>query len=170
MNHTDDDGARGDAAGLDPATGHLTFSSPAIEISPGGTRERFESSDWFARFESLTQNPPWALYGFRDFRSQGERLAGSLCFRESALQWITLAIQRAEFGSSWSDFSKEKELARQAAHDAWLAPRLAGATPTRTLTLGYPSSEWTFAWGAVHSGWDVKNGLAEIVVRYRRSA
>src|SRR5262245_60926798 len=117
-------------AAIDVANGHVRFSSPQLEIAPDWTLDAFMASPLFKQFESLTQNPPWALYGFRDFEAAHERWAGSICFQAGALQWITLSMLRAEFGTSWADFSKEKELRRQLAHDEWLMPQLAQSTPT----------------------------------------
>lgn len=153
---------------IDAKTGRVTFESPQLSLSAALTLDAFEASPGFARFEAMNRNPPWALFGFRDFEAARERWAGLLSFREDPIQWITLIAQRPELGTSWADFSTQKERARQALHNEWLAAQLGEPPPTRTQIAGVTTWEWAFPWGHVHSGWDVKNGTTEIVVSYGR--
>jgi hypothetical protein len=64
---------------------------------------------------------------------------------------ISLMDADPRFGTSWTDQSYEKELARKASHDAWLSQAL-------------PQPE--VSWGSVWSGYDEKGGFSDIVVKY----
>ncbi len=156
------------AYAIDVTTGMLTILQPALVIGPGLTQEAFRASPLGAASEELTRNPPWLLFGFRHAEAGGERFAGHCCFHGEQVEFVTLTVERPEFGSSWAEFSKEKEKARQEHHNTWLLTQLHDHPATHTLWLDTPTWEWAFPWGRVYSGWDVKNGTTEIVIRYRR--
>jgi hypothetical protein len=65
-----------------------------------------------------------------------------------------MMISSAEFGSSWSDWSREKEEKRKLLHDAALK-RMLGPGP------------YELPWGTVWSGYDDKSGFSSVVVTYR---
>ena len=54
--------------------------------------------------------------------------------------------------TSWSDWSRERELARKEAHDKWL-----------NEVIGTRRS---FPWGSVSSDFDAKTGGSEITIEY----
>jgi hypothetical protein len=74
----------------------------------------------------------------------------SLCFFSGKLIHINLSALGAQFGSSWDDFTEEKELARVKETKAWLAQN--------NLKTG------TYSWGTVDCGYDQKaaSGYAAI--------
>jgi hypothetical protein len=74
-----------------------------------------------------------------------------LWFHGQRLTMISLMDADPRFGTSWTDQSYEKELARKASHDAWLSRAL----PQREVS-----------WGSVWSGYDEKGGFSDIVVKY----
>jgi len=86
------------------------------------------------------------------FRSAGLDLLVVLWFRGQQLTMVSLMDPDPRFGTSWADYSGEKEMARKASHDAWLARALA---PDRNAS-----------WGSVWSGYDERGGFSDIVVKY----
>ena len=76
----------------------------------------------------------------------------NLCFRLGLLDSISIAASDAELGSSWSDWSEEKERTRAERTAAWLAAQ------------GYVSG--TFTWGEIWAGYDAKAGSGSAVIRY----
>lgn len=150
---------------IDPETGRLTISMPASAIDADLTREGLDVSPLGERCERVLRNPPWETTGFR-VRLGEERFAGVICFKEGKMVHFTLMTQRPEFGTSWSDFSQEKEKARQAFHNKWLREQLPGIEPEHLAFDSMPTWEWAFGWGRIISGWDPKNGTTEIAVIY----
>ena len=85
----------------------------------------------------------------------GHSFAWSLWFHGSFLRRVSIQCADAEFGSSWSDWSKERELARKRFHDSLLQS-----------VLGKDWNHQRFSWGAVDSGYDPKGGFSSIGVTY----
>lgn len=158
------------SAAPDIIAGRIAVTEPAVEIAAELALEAMLAGPLGPRTERTHRNPPWSVHGFRSIRIGAERFSGSLCFREGVLQFVTLATNRPEFGTSWNDFSVEKEKARHRFHTTWLKGLLAGLEPTESTGSFQPCEvvEWTFGWGRISSGWDVKNGLAEVAVVYAR--
>ncbi len=75
----------------------------------------------------------------------GQAIAMSLCFFAQQLDRITVAvIDDKLYGSSWDDSSPEKEHARAAATQRWLAD------------VGYAVGK--YSWGSVYAGTDPQTG------------
>ena len=142
---------------LDAQTGKLSFDDPAITISPGFTKAEFLSSSLAANARPGNQNHPWVRFAFQPIQARGETWAGDVCFQNDRLYSVSLSIVRKEFGSSWEDWSEEKELARKALHDHVLFE-----------LLGRTAEEYRFAWGTVSSTYDQKGGESSIHLQYAR--
>ncbi len=67
---------------------------------------------------------------------------------------VNMMITGPEYGSTWSDWSREKEDKRELRHDAVLKQ-----------VLGPGPHE--FSWGDIRPGHDSKGGFSGIVVTYR---
>lgn len=77
----------------------------------------------------------------------------SLYFYGQQLEAAELMYSGSELGSSWADWSLEKERKRKQIHDEWL-----------TKVLGkWPCS---FSWGEISSEYDPKGGYSSIFIRY----
>lgn len=141
---------------IDPQTGAVQFDQPAVAITRDLTQEQFLAGPLGAIASPLNQNAPWARFAYKGVTSGGETWAGDLCFQGDRLYSVSLAVNRREFGSSWDDWSEQKELARKAFHDEWL-----------TTFFGRPAEEYRFAWGTVSSTYDAKGGGSALHVVYK---
>jgi hypothetical protein len=141
------------SGGFDARTGTLTTDDGAA-IGASLTRGAFLTSPLAAGAEPLVVNEPhvsWSVarpIGGRPFRV-------GLYFEGERLTMVVAALDEASFGSSWEDWSREREDARKAAHEAWLA----GFDPSIGDGRDYP-------WGFVSSIFDDRSGGSEIVIRY----
>lgn len=137
---------------INPADGVLTFQEPSVRIGPGLKLREFLDADW-AQGRDLVVNGPW-----HSRKLDGEYRSGSLTFfvvlyfQSERLARIDFCASDPKFGTSWADYTEEKERQRQRSHDAWLSE-----------CLGDGRSFW---WGAVWSGIDQKAGGSSIVISY----
>ena len=103
-------------------------------------------------------------HGWRDLRNgyvwyklpsvviEGEEIGMSLCFFHGRLSMVTLAVIDDRFGTSWSDWSEEKERARTAATEGWLD------------RIGFPVGK--YPWGLIFAEFDHRGGGGGGGVRY----
>ncbi len=141
------------STGFDPSSGTLTTGADEA-IGPDLTREAFLESPLGSGAELLISNPPnasWVLsrtLGGRPFRV-------GCYFVGQRLEMVVLALDDSRFGTSWTSWSREGELARKAAHDAWLAE----ADPS----IGESRS---YGWGFVQSVYDDHTSGSQIAIVY----
>ena len=138
---------------FDASTGTLTFDRPRTAIAPSLTRDQFLGSALADGAATHIENEPyhsWKLNG--TFLTAGLELLVVLWFRRQQLAMVSLMDSDDRYGTSWADYSFEKEMARKASHDAWLSRTLG---PYRA-----------FSWGNVWSGYDDRASFSDIRVRY----
>ena len=139
---------------INPDDGVLTFEKPSARIGPGLTRSSFLSADWARGARDSVVNEPWHSWQLDGkYRSGSVPFAVVLYFHGNRLASIDFCHSDDKFGTSWDDFSEEKEAQRQKSHDAWLAECLG---PRRS-----------FPWGTVWSGVDPKAGGSSIFISYK---
>jgi hypothetical protein len=139
--------------GFDPATGALATDAGEA-IGPTLMRSEFLASSLAAGAELLIANKPHASWSVRRVIG-GRSFALGLYFEDERLTMVVAALDDPSFGRDWSDWSRENELRRKAAHEAWLG----GFDPAIGAGRDYP-------WGFVSSALDERSGGAEIVIRY----
>jgi hypothetical protein len=138
---------------FDASTGILSFERPAVVISPAMTRAAFLASPLAEGATSHIKNEPfhsWKLKG--SYRSAQLDLLVVVWFRDEKLTMISLMDPDSRYGTSWEDYSLEKEMKRKASHDAWLSRVL----PSQT----------DYSWGSVRSDYNDRGAFSEIVVKY----
>ena len=140
---------------IDSRDGRITIDAPSMIITSGMTRDQFLGSAVANIATPLNQNTPWSRYAFKPVTIQGERWAADICFNAGRLYSVNLSIMRPEFGSSWSDWSEERELARKRFHDSLLES-----------ILGGDWREQRFTWGGVYSAYDQKGRGSSIGITY----
>jgi hypothetical protein len=129
---------------LDPESGALEFTEPALRISP--------TDPEYAQASDLVTNESSRSWSVASCVSGEMRFSVSVYVRDDRLAMVRLTNIDPKFGTSWSEWSQQQEAARQAAHDAWLDRHLG---PRRD-----------FAWGTVSSVYDQKAGESTIVIKY----
>jgi len=141
---------------IDRDTGTITFDEPPVVITADLTRDRFLAEPWAASAKDHVVNEPWHSWSLPDDCVSGEiRFGVTLFFHEQSLHSVNLFVVDEQFGTSWSDWSEDKERARADAGDAWLK-----------MSLGRKRS---FGWGSVGSHYDPKSAFASINVLYGSS-
>src|SRR5215475_15239391 len=138
---------------IDKYTGELFIDSAAVGIGPRCTRKDFVSSILSSESRVLVKNEPYCSFSVGSHKISGLRFIVSLSFYGDILESIELTHDDEEPGSSWSDWSEEKELKRKRIHDQWLTS-LHGRTSHR------------HSWGAIWSGYDPRSGSSSITIRY----
>jgi hypothetical protein len=103
----------------------------------------------FGQHSNTTSNG-YTWYSLPVLKDGEFNISISLCFYSGKLIHINLSALGAQFGSSWDDFTEEKEFARVKETNAWLAQN--------NLKTG------TYSWGTVYCGYDQKaaSGYAAI--------
>jgi hypothetical protein len=89
-----------------------------------------------------------------------------LHFWGEQLRGYSLWLDDPRYGTSWDDYSEEKQLAQRDAHDAWLVATLDPGE--REPSPRGPELRYTFPWGEVYSTFDARGGSSPIGVRFRR--
>ncbi len=143
---------------LNPTTGEVILATTKLCLGPHLTRTEFLVSAVGQHASPGTINPPWANYGSAFAVDEVGPFPADLTvqFKDEALLWLTIMNLSPEFGTSWEDWSREKEDARRRAHDAWL----------RASDL--PPGRYRFA--EVWSDYSDKDALSKIVIRYATGA
>ena len=138
---------------IDPQTGIISFEQPLVQFGPALTRTEFLSAPWAIEAADFIVNEPW-----HSWKLGGPHLSGSvpfvivLFFHGEDLKMVDFAHSDPKFGTSWDDYSVEKEMNRKASHDQWLS-----------ACIGLQRA---FPWGSVWSGYDERGGGSSIFVRY----
>jgi hypothetical protein len=138
---------------INPETGSLSFQDPIVEIGPALTRSEFRSASLSEDAADWVINEPW-----RSWKIAGVCVAESipfivvLYFHGERLAMIDLCHSDPKFGTSWNDYSLEKEMSRKASHNRWLAASL--------------GTQRTFPWGSAQSEYDQRSGGSSIIIRY----
>jgi hypothetical protein len=135
---------------IDSATGQIRLPLDRIQIGSSLTREQFLASPLAERCRELVCNEPYCSFALPTVQFNNHTFAWSLWFCGSVLQRVLIQCADVEFGSSWSDWSEEREKSRKQLHDSLI----------RSL-LGQD-----FSWGSVYSDYDSKSGFSSIGVVY----
>jgi hypothetical protein len=140
---------------IDTATGELLLSSSGARIGPRLTRAEFFAAPWAAAATQDVVNEPWARYNLLVGAGEVGPFPAAITFQfhGDALFFIEIVDASPEFGLSWESWSEEKEGARRAAHDRWLAS--SGTKPGK------------FPWGELASVHDDRQSLSTIFLDYR---
>ena len=138
---------------IDKSTGAIRFTEWPCPVTPDTTRTAFLTSPLAVGAEPEVQNGPWFSWRLAPPECVEGGWFTSLHFHNDTLWQVSMAIGGAEYGSSWSDWSEEKENKRRLRHDAaltqWLGPE-----------------PYQFPWGKIWSGYDGKGGFSSITVTY----
>jgi hypothetical protein len=140
---------------INPSTGTIKLPAKTIVVSGQLTREQFLSSTLANQSQVLVRNEPHCSFKLPSVSFDGHFFAWNLWFHGSTLQRVSIACADSQFGSSWSDWSEDKEQARKQFHD-----HLINSTFGERLGNGH------FPWGSVESIYDERSGGSSVEVIY----
>ena len=134
-------------------TGSITLPEIGAVISSSLSRSQFLQTAAFSAASVSVRNEPWCSFRLPSIPQPDTELFISLQFHGEQLLSLDLSHGAARFGTSWAEWSEQRELARKAFHERWLVSEL-------LLHLG------DYSWGAISSYYDANGGFSFITVRY----
>jgi hypothetical protein len=137
---------------IDVCTGVIAF--PRLPLGAHSTRTELLASPLADGAKIVVENDPWWTYGLPVQPLGGREFAVMLSFEGEELRAVYLTDTDPRFGTSWDDYSEEKEQARKRQHDRWLRQSLGRGRP------------WRFPWGTLDSVYDPRSGSSMIAVDY----
>ena len=138
---------------IDEKSGEIVIESIPLRIGHRLSRAEFLSRPVGKSARIAVKNEPFCSYNIGTHEVSGLVFNVTVYFHDELLESVSMNSVNDELGTSWSDWSEEKELKKKEIHDAWL----------KNL-LGRASSD--YKWGEVWSGYDSKTGSSSIEIRY----
>jgi hypothetical protein len=137
------------------ATGSITFKNEAMTVGSSLTRSNFLTSALGRISKVNVENEPHCSYStvIPADALMSLPVGLTLYFYHQQLECVSIVASDSRFGSSWNDWSEEKEKDRKRFHDQWLVE-----------TIGTTSAQ--FPWGQLSSDYDGKSGFSAIHLRY----
>lgn len=146
---------------LDPSTGDLRL--PEGRLGRDLTRGAFLSSPLKQTVKHASDADPWtASYALGVRSLAGVSFAVQVGFAGERLAGYSLVDVDPRFGTSWDDWTEEKQLALRDHHDGWLVSQL-GSPSSRALG---DELHYEFPWGRVWSTFDRRGGGCSIGVSF----
>jgi hypothetical protein len=149
--HVNDKSVTG-SEGIDPASGSLITAQGRIE--PIITKSEMLASAFFHSGNWTNEAAGWYAAQTQTIVAAGEEFACTLRFHFEDLHSVELMNMDPLYGTSWDDYSLEKEAARNQRHEQWL-----------NATIGRKRA---YRWGKVWCNIDTKGGFAGIWIHYNR--
>jgi hypothetical protein len=150
---------------IDPLTGALVLGGGRIDRGVSPSALLASPLGAHATREDLPAGWTHVYLGSGD--SDGKALGVQLHFEGGRLYGYSVSLTDARYGTSWDDYSEEKQIAKRDAHDAWLVASLGQGT--REPSPCGPELRYALPWGDVWSTFDARGGSTSIGVRFRRT-
>jgi hypothetical protein len=148
---------------IDHQTGALTL--PTGTIGQDVTRTVFLASPVGAHSRCDDMHNGW-MHFYPGVQTLDELVFGvRVVFEGERLDSYSLWLDDPRYGTSWDDYSEEKQLAMRDAHDRWLVAQLGPGE--RIPSPRGPELHYAFPWGEVWSTFDAKGGSTSTIVRFR---
>ena len=138
---------------IDEQTGCIALPEMGAVISPVLSRSQFLQMPAFSGAAVSVSNEPWCSYILAGIAQPETELSITFQFHGEQLLSLGLMHGAARFGSSWADWSEERELARKSFHERWLVREL-GVQPG------------DYSWGSISSHYDNRGGFSSITIQY----
>ncbi len=149
---------------LDPSNGDLRL--PQGRLGRDLTRAAFLSSPLKQAIQNTSDPDPWTVsYNLGPRSLSGVLLAVRVGFAGERLAGYSLVAVDPRFGTSWDDWSEEKQLAQRDHHDAWLVSQLG---PPSSRVMG-DELHYELPWGSAWSTFDRRGGGSSIGVSFLES-
>lgn len=133
--------------------GEFKLKSGAV-LSGALTRSEFLSSFEGGSSSTVVENEPHHSFKFKD---EDESIIIVVCFKGENLNTVEFCLDDPKYGSSWSEWSEEKEMKRKKDHETWLK--------TKGLAHGK-----VYSWGCVKSVYDQRAGCSTVVVSFHNGS
>src|SRR5258708_34639045 len=101
-------------------TGVITLPEIGASIASGLSRSQFLEAPEFSGASVFVENEPWCSFRLPAIRQTYTDLTLIVQFHAEELVSLELCHGAACFGTSWENWSEERELARKAFHARWL--------------------------------------------------
>lgn len=105
---------------IDVTTGNILVESINFLVGPSLTREEFLTSPLAIASRASAKNEPRCSFIAKAQRIAGHPFIIAFYFNGSVLTDLELSSDDNKFGTSWEDWSEERELERKKFHDTWL--------------------------------------------------
>ena len=138
---------------IDPTTGRAAFHELGCALGPTLTRAQFLRMPVAAASTPGDRHGGWSRYQLPAMPQRDTELYAVLHFDGERLASLDLLHSAARFGTSWAEWTQEREQARKTFHEQWLAAE-----------LRLPCGE--YPWGTVSSCYDPHGGASLIVISY----
>ena len=137
---------------IDIKTGAISFPMWSESICPSTTRDEFLESTLSNNSIINVKNEPHCSWRLKPIEWNGKKWYITAYFHGNHLNMIHIGAGSPEFGTSWDDWSEEKEQFRKQYHEQILKEEL-GPPP------------YDFTWGIVKSIYDSKGGASSIIIQ-----
>jgi hypothetical protein len=139
---------------INKSTGEIQFPGEPWAFGPATMREDFVLSAIGRQSQpaSRIHNDSFTL---PKVEIRGHPFYRILYFLGGCLHQMFMGSTHVQFGQSWNDWSREKEMARKRFHDSLLAE-----------IFGEVKERYEFPWGSVASYYDIKGDASQIVITY----
>ena len=138
---------------IDPATGRIAFHALRFTPGPKLTRAEFLRMPVAAASTPGDRHGPWSRYQLPVVPQRDTELYAVLHFEAERLASLDLFHSAERFGRSWAEWTQQRELARKAFHEHWLAAELG-------------LKEGRYRWGEIRSVYDPRGGASLISITY----
>lgn len=136
---------------IDDKTGEIILTG-GVKIGPSLSKDELLASSLKDKAEPWGVHEPFYHCRIIAATCDGTPFVFILSFGEGNLYEVSLTYDSAEFGSSWEDWSEERERNRKRKHDEFL--RKSGIV------------HQIYGWGRVDSLFDEQIGASTIVIKY----
>lgn len=123
-----------------------------LRISRSLTEAALLSSFQHGQLKRTDMHTGWVWYRLPTFAESELLIVISLGFNSGVLEHVSLSDTHPRYGTSWNDWSEEKELLRARQIGSWLTGK------------GFASG--TYSWGVIWAGYDAKGGFGHAAVQY----
>ena len=137
-------------------TGVITLPEIGATILAGLSRSQFLQTPEFFEARVFVRSEPWCSYRLPAIPQKHTELVIVVQFHGEELVSLALCHGAHCFGTSWENWSEERELARKAFHERWLASE-----------VGVQAGK--YAWGDIDSYYDEQGRFSTIAIRYTKA-
>ncbi|QIF03325.1 hypothetical protein [Roseimicrobium sp. ORNL1] len=140
---------------IDPKSGQVLLPYEGLRIDPSLTRGEYLASAQATQGEEVVKNGPYCSFRLPPVALGDHTFGCILGFYGRTLDRVSIGCADAVYGTSWDDWTLDREMAKKKIHDALLRK-----------ALGLFWRRWTYKWGRVWSGYDPKGAHSSIIVTY----